>query len=78
VTDNKRYINVNTKLYYTLANYVRAFTVQIYRLLSTSDLCHVQTGRYFDREVPFLDMLELDSGLEYCQANEQYYRLKQL
>jgi hypothetical protein len=57
---------------------MRAFTVQMYRFISHIDLRHGRTGRYFDREIPLLSMLELGENFHPCENGNIYYQVKRL
>jgi len=48
-----------------LANNFRAFTVEMYRLIPHFDLRH-SSGRYFDKEIAFMSMVELGWNFGPC------------
>lgn len=55
----------NRQLLNEIGNLMRAFTVESYRFIAPFDLRH-SSGRYFDRELPLLSMLELCEHFAPC------------
>jgi hypothetical protein len=57
---------------------MRAFTVQSYRFVAHMDLRHSLTGRYFDREIPLMSMLEMSGDFSPCKNKKFIYHVKRL
>ncbi len=55
----------NRLLLSEIGNLMRAFTVESYRFIAAFDLRH-SSGRYFDREIPLLAMLEVSEHFSPC------------
>jgi hypothetical protein len=56
---------------------MRAFTVESYRFIAAFDLRH-SSGRYFDREIPLLAMLEVSEHFSPCENSKFAYQVRRL
>jgi hypothetical protein len=56
-----------------IGNLMRVFTVEMYRFISFVDLRDSLTGRYFDREIPLLSMLEAGERFSPCEEDNIAY-----
>ena len=57
-------------------NLMRAFTAEVYRFIPAFDLYHSSTGRYFDREVALLGVLELGQRFGPCESGSVVYQVR--
>ena len=60
--------------YLTLRNHFRAFSVKLYRFIPHYNL-HDIDGRYYDRELAFMTMVELGADAK-CGGEFAYYQRK--
>jgi hypothetical protein len=68
----------NFKILSELANLLRAFTVQSYRFIPYFALCHSPTGRYYDREIALLTLVESEGDESKCKNTRLIYHLKRM
>jgi hypothetical protein len=68
----------NKELLGDIANLMRAFTVEAYRFISHIDLRHSLTGRYFDREIALLSVLEVGENFAPCDSGGIVYQVRRL
>jgi hypothetical protein len=73
----RRTYQPDAKLLHTIGNLFRVFTVQSYRFIAHFDLRH-SSGRYFDREIPFLSMLEISEHFSPCEKGNIVYQVRRL
>jgi hypothetical protein len=57
---------------------MRAFLVETYRFIPAFEMYHSKSGRYFDRELPLLGVLELSERFTPCELSTLWYQVRRL